>query len=110
MLEDEIQEDLKKLSIAEVTEKYNLSFNELFKLTMKLNNKNNVKVNDDSYIGKTKSRKWAIRKSIKGEMCYFGTYKYRYEAVSVVKELMKVDWDIEKLPSILEELGIERCR
>ena len=110
MFEDEIQEDLKKMSIADVVEKYNLSFNELFKLTMKLNNKNKVKINDNTYICKTNSRKWAIRKSIDGHMYYYGTYKVKRDASLVVKELIKVDWNIEELPRILKELDIERCR
>lgn len=109
MFEEDLLNDLKKLSLTEVSEKYNLSFKELFDISLKLNNKNNIKINEDTYISKTKSKKWAIRKSIKGKMCYYGTYKFKKEASLVVKELIKVDWDIEELPVILERLGIERC-
>ena len=110
MLEDDIQKDLKVLSIADVSKKYNLSLDELFKLTSKLNKRNSVKVNKDSYIARTPSRKWAVRKSIDGKMYYFGTYKLKKEAMSVVQRLVEVDWNVEELPRILDELGIERCR
>ena len=111
MLEDEkIIEDLRKLSLNEVGEKYNLTFKELFELTRKYNNRINVKVTKDSYISKTKNRKWAIRKSINGKMCYFGTYNVKRDATIVVQELIKVDWNEDCLESILEKLGIERCR
>ena len=109
MLEEDLLNDLKIMSISEVSEKYNLSFKELFDISLKLNNKNNIKINDNTYISKTNSKKWAIRKSIKGKMCYYGTYKVKKDASLVVKELIKVDWDVDELPSILERLGIERC-
>ena len=108
--EEKVINDLKKLSLNEVGEKYNLTLKELFDLTKGYNNRINVKVTDNSYISKTKSRKWAIRKSINGKMCYFGTYNLKKEAFLVVKELIKVDWDEEELPRILDDLGVERCK
>lgn len=108
MYSEDLLKDLKKMSIEEVSVKYNLTLKELFDITRKYNT-NNVKINNDTYISKTNSRKWAIRKSIKGKMCYYGTYRVKREASLVVKELIKVDWNAEELPNILKRLGIERC-
>lgn len=109
MYSEELLKDLKRMSINEVSVKYNLTLKELFDIARKYNNTNNVKVNDDTYISKTRSKKWAIRKSIKGKMCYYGTYKLKKEASLVVKELIKVNWNAEELPYILERLNIKRC-
>lgn len=109
MFEEELLNDLKVMSLDEVGKKYNLTFKELFEISRKYNNTNNVKINKDSYITKTKSNKWAIRKSIKGKMCYYGTYNLKKEAQSVVQELIQIDWDANELPNILRKLNIERC-
>ena len=107
MYSEDLLKDLKRMSISEVSVKYDLTLKELFEITRKYGNTNNVKVNDNTYISKTSGGKWSIRKSIKGKMCYYGTYGLKKDAILIVKELIKVDWDIEELPNILERNNIQ---
>lgn len=68
-----------------------------------------VEDNKDEYLLKLKkgnykyysydvrNKVWIIRKKIDGKMKYFGSYKTEEEVKYRVDELIKVDWDIDKL-------------
>lgn len=107
--EEELKKDLKNLPLQDVVEKYNLSFKEIFSISLKYN-KYNVKIKDDAYIYKTSGGNWVIRKFVNGKMRYYGTYNLKKDASLVVEELRKVDWDENCLSDILEEFNIVRCR
>lgn len=107
MFSEDLLNDLKKMSLEEVSEKYNLTFKELFTLSKKYHNKNKVKTNKNSYVHKTNSGNWTIRKFVKGKMIYYGTYGLKKDAQTIVQELMEVDWDINELDNILYKLNIQ---
>ena len=100
----ELMEDLQSLTIEEVVKKYDLTFNDLFKLSKQLYSSDVV---DGKYVRKTKSGTYSITKSINGENVYFGSYGDKEEAYLVRDELIACGWDKEQLPIILCELNIK---
>lgn len=111
-IKQDIQNDLKNYSLQEVLEKYDLSFEELFKYCLKKNNKYNIKIKK---VEETFSRKYIqeyhnafrIRKSIKGKLIYFGYYNTLDDAIRVRNRLIDYKWDKDILPKIYEELNIK---
>ena len=101
--ETELLEDLKTQPLDSVLEKYDISLHELFQLQLNRNYHNK----ESSHITRTKSRKYAILKSVDGEQQYYGTYSDKKEAELIVEALIECGWDIDELPGILVRLNIQ---
>lgn len=67
---------------------------------LKLKPKNNPKITNYTYIRKKGEQSFQIRKHINGELKYFGTYATLEYARYIRDELIKNDWNEEKLSEI----------
>ena len=105
----ELMEDLQELTIEEVVKKYDLTFNDLFKLSKQIYSNSNPEDVDftGKYVRKTKSGTYSIVKSVNGENVYFGSYGDKAEAYMVRDNLIECGWDKDQLPIILCELDIK---
>ena len=103
----ELKEDMQKLTLEEVLQKYNMSLMELFKYQKQIYPNQHLKYGKEvKYITK-KKKGYAIYKRINNETTYFGTYGSESEAERIVEELVKIGWIPSELPRILEELNIK---
>ena len=102
-----ITEDLKNgMGLEDCLLKYNTNLKILFQPSK---NQTPIEaVNDWSWIRKTPSGSYRLGKIINGNRIEFGTYYTHEDVLSVRNELMKCDWDKDKLPEILEKLQVKR--
>jgi hypothetical protein len=101
-----IMEDLKVYSIEEVLVKYDLTLNELFKICFsKKKDGNVVNVYDKKYIQR-QGNLYRIRKSVNGNLVYFGYYDCLEDAIKVRDCLIDVGWKRYKLKSVCDVCGV----
>ena len=84
-----------------------MSFNDLFKLS-KSGLYTYMEDEENSYIAKTKNNNWRVSKFVDGVNIYFGSYYSKEDAIKVRDELIKYNWDKDKLNEILLRLGVKK--
>lgn len=100
-------------------EKYNISSRQYRLITRELPKRKRVPTRDESkewcstlkkpkYYQENPNGTYTIRKYVKRNVVYYGSYDSKDDADKVVAELKKANWDKGKLESILSRLNIKR--
>lgn len=107
----ELREDIKKMTLDEVCEKYNLTFKEIVEYTSKHRPRKKRKVYkrceqpEEQYIS-CYHGKYHIRKTINGTLKHFGTYETLEDAIIMRDYLMKNGWYTARVKAIRRRLGV----
>lgn len=102
-----LKKDLKTISLEEICSKYNLSFKELVDIANKDLYTYMEEGDKYKFITKKKKGGFVVQKYLDGSNNYFGTYYSFDDALIVRDELIKEDWNEEKLKEIYFKFGIE---
>ncbi len=105
--QEHIIQDLKKHTIKEVLTKYNITWKELIHIQTHKSLTNNPKA---TYIHKTKKGKYCVNKIIDGKQVYYGEYNTKKDAETIVDEMKKHYWNIERLEDIKKEHNIQSLK
>lgn len=104
-----IQKELKDgLTISEACNKYCLSFKELVELVSKEKKIIPRKRDKEKQYIYRKGRAFVIQKRVNGKYSYFGAYSSFEDARKVRDELVKFNWNMDYLPLICRQLGVEK--
>lgn len=103
---EEFQKDLKSMSLDDALKKHNMSLQELFNCHQNKGLKQRFK-SHSTYICEIRENSYTIQKTRKGFKEHYGTYHNYDDAVRIVRELEKCDWDKSRLYSILDKLNID---
>ena len=104
----QLKKDLKTLPLETICTDYGLSFQELFDIADKELYTYMEEGDNYKYITKNKKGGYVVQKHMRGDSLYFGTYYSFDDALMVRDELIKENWDLDKLDEILLKLCVVR--
>lgn len=114
--QEELNNDFKNMEISEVLKKYNLTFEEAFRLCLSDSNYHTKKKSHrrklsrkQKYISQT-GNYYYLRKSVEGILTNFGKYKSLADAVKVRNYFIENGWDYNKLDNVCAKLNVENFR
>ena len=105
----ELHQDMKTMSITDACTKHCISFKEAVALLSKYNpypKKTKFVQIDEPHINKYGNR-FIIKKSIKGKLQHFGSYKTLEDAIKVRDYMMEHGWDKSKIKEVKQIVGVE---